>query len=449
MDDTSNTIDALADHGHASGGSTNGHSETPSRRPVNGSAKAKVKQAPPREQRRPALEPKPPAAPAPVADDRRAIALFCYEPAESAVGFQVGNTAAALAKRGNIVHLFTRYPYPAATAAKVRVHAVGPCDGPDILAQVNAFTSQATNAFLQQFPHGVSTVTLMGYEWSSIPALSLLRGISNARTVLSLHSLERQRSDMTSALSKSIEEVELTGLREAGALWLHDGATAEVAKYWAPECAGRITSARAPFPAHQFNGVTDPGAIKGRYQVGPVDPTILYVGDLSDRYGPDLLIKAMPAVLKNHPQARLILAGFGDTFWPLKVYIRYLLLEHAVRMPGNVEGRELAELLQAADVIAVPSRESTPWWPILAGWAAHKPIIATHEAAPALVAHDVDSVRVYANPSSVVWGIERILFDPDHAKRIATAGRAKLEERFGWNAVAQQVEELLQTQARS
>ncbi len=443
MDDSTNMIDALADHGQSSG--SNGHGEPSPRRQANGAAKTKVK----RDQRRTTLEASPPPGPAPLPDDRRAIALFCYEPAESPVGFQVGHTAAALAKRGNVVHLFARYPFTVAATAGVRVHAVGASDAPDIVGQVNAYTSQATNAFLQQFPHGVNGVTLMGYEWSSIPALSLLRGISNARTVLSLHSLERQRSDMTSALSKAIEEIELTGLREAGALWLHDGATAEVAKYWVPECAGRITSARAPFPAQHFTGVTDPGAIKGRYQVGPLDPTIVFVGDQSERYGPDLLIKAMPAVLKNHPQARLVLVGFGDMFWPLKVYIRYLLLEHAVRMPGNVEGQELAELVQAADVIALPSRESTPWWPILAGWAAGRPVVASHEAAPALLEHDRDSVRIYASPSSVVWGIERILFDPDFARRIGTAGRTKLEERFGWNAVAQQVEELLQAQARA
>src|SRR5581483_5798004 len=106
----------------------------------------------------------PPVADRP-AEPRRAMALFCYEPADGPVGAQVSRTAAALARRGNAVHLFTRHAYPVAA------------DAAGLLAQVNEFTSRATNAFLRQFPSG-SDVTLMGYEWSSGPALSLLRGIS-------------------------------------------------------------------------------------------------------------------------------------------------------------------------------------------------------------------------------------------------------------------------------
>ena len=66
--------------------------------------------------------------------------------------------------------------------------------------------------------------------------------------------------------------------------------------------------------------------------------------------------------------ASVLMLAYGDAFWPLKVYARYLLLEHAVRLPGNIEGDQMAELVQAADVIVVPSREGTPWWPILAAW---------------------------------------------------------------------------------
>jgi glycosyltransferase involved in cell wall biosynthesis len=168
---------------------------------------------------------------------------------------------------------------------------------------------------------------------------------------------------------------------------------------------------------------------------------------LNERYGPDLLVKALPAVLKNHPQARLVVVGDGDLHWPLKVYARYLLLEHAVRLVGNVEGQALHELLQAADVIAVPSRDSTPWWPIQAAWAARRPVVATHPAAPAgLLEHERDGILVYPSENSLVWGIERILFDAGLRQAMADRGGEKLDERFGWGNVAAQVEELM-TQA--
>src|SRR5262249_60454978 len=132
------------------------------------------------------------------------------------------------------------------------------------------------------------------------------------------------------------------------------GAPAGVARFWVPDCAERSLPAHPLFPMDRFEGLADPGAVKARYQVGPVDPVILYVGDLDERYGPDLLVKAMPAILRHHPQARLVIVGEGQLQWPMRVYARYLLLEHAVRIVGHLADQAVNELIQAADIIAVP-----------------------------------------------------------------------------------------------
>jgi glycosyltransferase involved in cell wall biosynthesis len=108
-----------------------------------------------------------------------------------------------------------------------------------------------------------------------------------------------------------------------------------------------------------------------------------------------------------------------------------------------VKGQALFELIQAADIIAIPSRESTPWWPILAAWAARRPVVATHEAASLLLEHEQESVLVYPNEGSFVWGIERLLFDLDFGRAIARRGHQKLHERFGEKIIAEQIEGLM------
>ena len=60
-----------------------------------------------------------------------------------------------------------------------------------------------------------------------------------------------------------------------------------------------------------------------------------------------------------------------------------------------------------------------------------------------LLLHEQDSVLVYPSENSIVWGVERVLYDADLRKKIGEAGRQKLEARFGWNALAEQVDELL------
>jgi glycosyltransferase involved in cell wall biosynthesis len=379
------------------------------------------------------------------ADSRPVLAIFCFEPGDSVVGRCLGNLAQALAKRQLNVHLFARTDQE---LEDVSVHVVGQSEG-DLVDQAQEFARRAGNEFLGLFQVGAVPITLLGCEWSAIPVMTLLQGIKNLNILWSLHSLERQRSDMSSDISRRIADIELAGLRAAKAILVHDPAAAEAAKAWVPECAGRIVNERQVFPIASFSTITDPGQIKARYQVGPIDPTILFVGDLSERYGADLLVKAMPAVLKNHPQARLVIVGAGNQYWPLRVYTRYLLLEHAVRIVGNVEGKALYELVQAADIVAVPSRETTPWWPFLAAWAARRPLVATHEAAPGILVNEENSVLCYPSENSLVWGIERFLYDAELGRTLAAKGHDKLQERFGWKNVAAQVESLLGVAAAS
>ncbi|MHB1421880.1 MAG: glycosyltransferase family 4 protein [Gemmataceae bacterium] len=389
-----------------------------------------------------------PSRTAKAADEPRpALALFCWEHPDTLVGQSVIQTVAALVHRGTTVHLFGRFP-AGLQLPGLHDHPVGDTEGNDLLARVQEYTSRAANAFLQQFPGGSPHVTLMGYEWSGAGPLGLLRGLKNNRTLFSIRSLERQRSDMTSEISKHINELECTTLRESQVILTQEPAVAEVARFWAPECAAHLTAARQPFPVAHFNTKVDPGQVKGRYQIGPIDPTILFVGDFSDPYGPDLLVKAMPPILRNHPQARLVLVGDGPLYWTLRVYSRYLLLDHAIRFPGSVVGQAMNELIESADMVAVPSRDTTPWWPIQAAWAAQRPLVATHRAAPTLLEHERDSVLVYPVEQSLVWGIERILYDDDLKTTLGRNGRAKLEERFGWNNVAEQIEELMGVPAR-
>jgi glycosyltransferase involved in cell wall biosynthesis len=375
-------------------------------------------------------------------DTRPVLAVFCFEDANSAVGRFVTQLAGALVKRNVAVHLFSRRDFEL-DAAGIGCHALGECKGNDLMARVQDFGGRACNAFLKLFPAGSSPVTLLAMEWSAVPAVQLLRGLKRLDLVLSLHSVERQRGDLASDLSQQIDEIERSGMREARAVLLHDAVTAQVVKAVAPEAADRVMPVYEMFPAHYFETGLDPGAIKARYQIGPLDPVILFVGDLSEQYGPDLLVKALPPVLRNHPQARLVIVGEGELYWPLRVYTRYLLLEHAVRMVGSVVGQPLHDLIQAADLVIVPSRASTPWWPIQAAWAARRPVVATHQAAPDLLDHERDGVLVYPSENSCVWGIERVLFDAGLRQILADNGAAKLDARFGWGSVAAQIEALL------
>ncbi len=373
---------------------------------------------------------------------QRVVAMFCYEEPQSAVGRFVTKTALALAERQTQVHIFSRHRFEP-NAAEVQVDAVGSGTEKDLIGRVHEFTRRACNSFLRRFHGSTANVTLMGHEWSTVPAISLLHGIKNVGAVLSMQSLERQRSGLDTGISKWIEETELAGMREARSIIVHDPGTAEIIKNCLPECADRIVDVCPGIPMAGFQFDLDPGDVKARFQVGPVDPTILYLGDLAERYGVNLLMKAMPAILRSHGQARCIFVGGGELLWPLRVYSRYLLLDHVVRLAGHLADQPLYELIHAADVIVVPSMEETPWWPIEAAWVANRPVVATCEAAPNLLEHEHDCVLVQPNEEDLAAGIRRVLSDPDFAHAIAHRGHAKLEDRYCDNKVIKQIEQAI------
>lgn len=375
-------------------------------------------------------------------DGRHVLAVFCHEGPHGAVGRFAAEAAEALAGRQIQVHLFSPETFELDSPA-VHLHPVGSCGRDNLIEQVHEFTRRACNSFLRMFQGSSARITLMGHEWSAIPAISLLHGIKNIGAVLSLHSLERQRSGLDTGISQWIEQTELSGLREARAIIVHNPDTGEIVRNCLPQCSQRIIDVCPETPMAGFHFDLDPGEVKGRFQVGPVDPTVLYVGDLDERYGPNLLMKAMPAVLKYNGQARCIFVGDGDLLWPLRVHSRYLLLDHAIRLAGHLDERALYELIHAADVIVVPSRQATPWWPIEAGWAASRPVVATHQAAPLLTEHLHDCLLVQPNDHDLAAGIERVLSDRELAEAIARGGNAKLRQRYGENKLILQLEEAI------
>jgi hypothetical protein len=174
------------------------------------------------------------------------FAAFCYEDPDSFIGRYVRQTAAELAGSGTTVYLFARHLFPDDEPG-VRTHAVGDCGGEDLLASVQEFTRRAANAFMRQFPAGTEGVTLLGYEWSAVPTLSLLHALRDLPAVASFHSLEWERSDMSGDTSWQISQIELTGLREAQTILVHRASTAKIARRKLPECAGRIAAAEKFF----------------------------------------------------------------------------------------------------------------------------------------------------------------------------------------------------------
>jgi glycosyltransferase involved in cell wall biosynthesis len=107
----------------------------------------------------------------------------------------------------------------------------------------------------------------------------------------------------------------------------------------------------------------------------PGDPALFAVGRLSLQKGYDLLIKAMPEVIRHCPNAVLTIAGDGEMRPELEALIGTLNLTGKVRLPG--EGNEIYAQMRSAKLFVSPSRYEGFANVILEAMACGTPVVAT------------------------------------------------------------------------
>jgi len=196
-------------------------------------------------------------------------------------------------------------------------------------------------------------------------------------------------------------------------------------------------------------------AIRNRYGIKPDEKMLLFLGRLTWVKGVGSLVQAMPMVLKEYPNTKLVILGKGEQ--------QNDIIETANRLGinGNISCRfefvpEKERILHyaAADVCIFPSTYEPFGIVSLEAMSMAKPLIVgaqgvvgfREQVAP--FGPDQNGVHVNGgNPTDIAWGIKEILCDSERAKRWGENGRKRVLQYFTWRKAAEQtlhVYEMLQ-----
>ncbi len=155
--------------------------------------------------------------------------------------------------------------------------------------------------------------------------------------------------------------------------------------------------------------------------------------------GLGVLLEALAKLRTERPEAHLVVAGRlrpdGDTA-PL---IDRLGLSGAVRFVAGRSDAELAAGYAQASCAVVPSLYEGFSLPAIEALACATPLVATSGGAlPEVVGRDGECALVVppGDPGALAIAIERLLDEPDLARRLAAAGKRRVLERFTWSATA-------------
>jgi glycosyltransferase XagB len=185
--------------------------------------------------------------------------------------------------------------------------------------------------------------------------------------------------------------------------------------------------------------VVNPGVDLDKFRKSEktTDPSILYLGRIKHYKCLDTLIRAHKNVVENIPNAKLIIAGFGEARKNLEELTLKLGLNEKVEFLGKVTEEDKVNLMAQSWVFAYPSS--------MEGWGIS--IIEASASGTAIVASDVPGLRDSVknphtgylielnNHDKFAESILNIIKDNDLRKNLELEG-VKWAKNFSWNSSA-------------
>ena len=183
--------------------------------------------------------------------------------------------------------------------------------------------------------------------------------------------------------------------------------------------------------------MVDLAAVRSHWQ--PEEgPLIFSVGRLVWEKGLDLLVGAMPDVIREFPTARAVIAGTGTFRDALVRKIEYLGLEDHVQLAGYITDELRNQLYAISDIAVFPSRYEPFGIVALEAMSAGIPVVVSSTGGLCEVVTDhVTGLCVASGQSpALAAAIIEVLQNPEEAAERAVRAREVALSQYNWDYIA-------------
>ncbi|MBM3889432.1 MAG: glycosyltransferase family 4 protein [Verrucomicrobia bacterium] len=375
------------------------------------------------------------------------IAVCAWESLHSiAVGglaVHVSELAAALERAGNEVHVFTpRGPLQRAyeRVEGVHYHRVAFSYHQDLVEEILNLNRAIIHDLWQTEDNLRAPFDVVHcHDWLTAPAGEWAKVGRGRRFVLTMHSTDygRNGNNFYGGRCRQIRDLEWRGCYEGARVIAVSCALRDELAWLYQVPLDKMSVVYNGVSYHYFNGPFDSGAIKSQIGIALWEPMVLFSGRMTQQSGPDILMESLPALRGANPRAKFVFMGDGDMRWPLQQRARDLGVDAACRFVGHRTGGGLVQMFQAADIVAVPSRNEPFGIVILEAWSAGKPVIATDRGGPnEFVWHGVTGLKAPPAVPELTAAFAELTKDWDRARWMGCNGRVAVERMFSWDRVA-------------
>ena len=200
-----------------------------------------------------------------------------------------------------------------------------------------------------------------------------------------------------------------------------------------------------------FHPGVDGTAVRERHGLG-TRPVVVCVSRLVERKGQDMLIRALPRIHRQVPDAAVLIVGDGPQRGALARLVDELGLHEDVVFAGAQPWGATPPYFAAGDVFCMPTRTRKAGFEVeglgivyLEASACGLPVVAGDSGgAPDAVQDGVTGYVVDGRSLDDIAGrVSTLLLDRDLAREMGQWGRRWVEQRWRWDDLAAQLQHLL------
>jgi glycosyltransferase involved in cell wall biosynthesis len=191
----------------------------------------------------------------------------------------------------------------------------------------------------------------------------------------------------------------------------------------------------------------DSSSMRGRLRVPEGVPLVTGIGRLIEVKGLHVLAQAADTILARHPEAHIVIAGYGPMQSQIEQAIARSQAKDRIHLAGTLDRRGVAQLLSESDLFVNPGvvdsngRAEGLGITTLEAMASGLPVVASQVGGiPETMVDGVTGLLVPPGDNAALAGaIERLLGDVTLRRQMGAAGREHARRHFAWPVLAEQV----------
>ena len=195
----------------------------------------------------------------------------------------------------------------------------------------------------------------------------------------------------------------------------------------------RITVLYNALSPDEFYPTRDPAIVRAELGANADTPVVGTFAHLSAKKGHRELFEAIPKVLREAPKTQFWIVGQGTLLGELQAVAQQQGFQDSVRFLGF--RRDVADLMNAINVMALPSRREPCALVYTEAALSRKPVVACRAGgSPESIADGETGLLVpVRDPAAIAEALLMLLTNRDRSARMGRAGFERALQLFGWD----------------